>query len=83
MKWKEFQVLDVVQQLDYLQQEGVYVGKRKQGGITILLYQVDVFYVEVFYTKHRLDVDRIQCFQSMYRLDPYLEQITIEHFVCP
>ena len=83
MMWKEFQALDVIQQLDYLQQEGVYVGKCKEGGATKLLYQVDTFYVELFYSKHRLEVDRIRCFQSMSLIEPYLEDITIKHFVYP
>ena len=83
MKWKEFQMLDVFQQVDYLHEEGVYVGKRKEAGSTVLLYQVDTFYVELFYTKHRLCVDRIYCFQCMTRLDPYLDHIAIEHFVYP
>lgn len=81
MKWKEFEGLDRVEQLDYLQEEGVYVGKRKIVGNTILLYQVDTFYVELYYTKHRLSVKRIRCFQSMTLLDPYLDHIVIEHFV--
>ena len=83
MRWHDFEALDVIQQLDYLQQEGVYVGKCKGAGMTRLLYQVDTFYVELFYSKHRLKVERIRCFQSMSLIEPYLEDITIEHFVYP
>lgn len=83
MKLNEFKVLDFYQQMDYLQQEGIYVGKCKDNTQHVLLYQLHSFYVELFYAKHRLYLEHIRCFQSTALLDPYLENIAIDHFVYP
>jgi hypothetical protein len=77
----EFQLLPGSEQLDLLQQSGCYVGKRRENNLTVLLYQLDVFYVEVFYAKYRCFIKRIHCFRSTAYLDPYLEQIDVEHLV--
>ena len=77
----DFQLLSRNEQVSMLYEEGVYIGKRKEGGLTILLYQVDSFYVEVYYRKYRKYIDRIRCSASTVMLDPYLEQINVEHVV--
>jgi hypothetical protein len=77
----EFQLLPTSDQISILYKHGVYVGKRKQGHLTILLYQVDSFYVEVIYRMYRRYIARIRCSESTALLDPYLEQIDVEYLV--
>lgn len=77
----DFQLLPDADKIDLLYNQGVYLGKRKQNDVTILLFQVEGFYVEVFYKKYRKYVSRIYCFGSTSLLDPYLEQIDVEHLV--
>ena len=77
----DFQLLDNSEKMDLLYEQGVYIGKRKETDQSILLYQVESFYVEVFYKKHRRFVSRLHCFSSTALLDPYLEQIHVEHLV--
>lgn len=77
----EFQLHDIPAQAAILYDQGVYIGKRKEGCTTILLYQLDSFYVEVFYTKYRHYIARIRCSGSTSLLDPYLEQIDVERYV--
>jgi hypothetical protein len=74
----EFKLLSDEDQLNLLYKEGVYIGKRKEDGKTILLYQLDSFYVEVFYRKYRYFVSEIKCTDSTSCLEPYLEQINVE-----
>jgi hypothetical protein len=74
----DFKLLTEEDQLDLLHKEGVYIGKRKEAGLTILLYQLDSFYVEVFYKKYRYYVHELKCTDLMSCLDPYLEQIKVE-----
>jgi len=78
MKLFEFRLLSDEEQLELLYTEGVYIGKRKENGKTILLYQLDSFYVEVFYKKYRYFVGEVRCTDSTSCLEPYLDQINIE-----
>lgn len=77
----DFQLLSQTVQVNLLYKEGVYVGKRKINSSSVLLYQLEGFYVEVYYKKYRCSVIRIHCFRSTTLLDPYLEQIDVEHLV--
>jgi hypothetical protein len=67
--------------VDLLYQHGVYVGKRRLGKKVVVLYQLEDFYAEVFYRTYRMEIDRISCFASTGRLDPYLSDIDVEHLV--
>lgn len=77
----DFSLLDENEQLDILYHEGIYIGKRKEGKRNILLYQLESFYVEVYYLKHRSHSDKIRCFRSTVFLDPYLENFPVHHLV--
>lgn len=81
MKLIDYELLPLREQINVLYREGVYIGKRREGIFTILLYQVDSFYVEVFYKKYRYYVSKLSCFTSTEFLDPYLEQIEVEYLV--
>lgn len=77
----DFQLLSLNKQIDLLHNEGVYVGKRKSSGRTMILYQLEAFYVEIFYFRYRCFVERISCSQSTAILNPYLPQIDVEELV--
>lgn len=81
MKLFDFSLLPEADQLDLLYEEGVYIGKRKEGYQNVLLYQLDTFYVEIFYYKHRCYCTGIRSFRSTVLLDPYLESMDLEHLV--
>jgi hypothetical protein len=48
MKLCDFQLLSRHEKIDILYEQGVYLGKRKEGASSVLLYQLDSFYIEVF-----------------------------------
>ncbi len=77
----DFQVLPMQEQVNVLYEQGIYIGKRKADKLTVLIMQLDSFYVEVFYRKYRFEITRLRCSSSTHMLDPYLEQIEVEHFV--
>jgi hypothetical protein len=77
----DFQVLPQPEQIDFLYREGVYIGKRRQDTYTLVLYQVEGFYVEIWYLHYRKWIERLYCFRSTALLDPYLELINVEHLV--
>lgn len=56
---------------------GVYLAERKNAFFRIMLYQIENFYVEVFFLKWRKTVIGFRIFQSTDRLSPYLHKIDI------
>ena len=81
MNLLEFKLLSLDEKISQLYEHGVYIGKCKRQGNSVLLYQLENFYVEVFYTKHRCYVSRLHCFTSTALLDPYLDEIDVDHLV--
>ena len=77
----EFQLLSEGEQVAALYQQGVYIGKRKVESMTVLLYQLESFYAEVYYRSYRRYIYKIRCLDSTTILDPYLEQIDVEYLV--
>lgn len=74
---KEYTDLPEEQQFDILHRDGVYVGKRKAGKQTVVLFQLYGFYVEVHYKQYRKQIDHTVATDDAGILHPYLEQITI------
>lgn len=81
MRLQDFKRLTETEQTALLYEQGVYIGKRRQGTTIVVLYQLDGIYAEVFYRVYRRFIDRIVCFSETTRLDPYLTNIDVEHLV--
>ena len=77
MTISDFSLLKLTDQLAFLYEEGVYLSKRKSGKMTVLLYQLQNAYIEIFYTKYRRIVHHIRFSESPDILDPYLGSIEI------
>lgn len=75
MKREEFDSLPLRQQMDLLHREGVYIGKQQSGNGVAILFQLDDFYVEVFYKEYRSVVHHLHTTNSPDVLTPYLNQI--------
>jgi hypothetical protein len=68
--------LDEMEQQEALW-EGTHIGTRYDEEHNILLYQIDGFYVEVFYHRNLNVIRRYRPFKSVDQLKPYLRQIDI------
>ncbi len=66
-----FEAMEREEQMDALQREGVYIGKRKEESGTSLLYQYGSIYVRIVYLVHRLLVAEVNCFTDTAVLDDY------------
>ena len=77
MNLYRFLKLDETQQTEILWYNGVQIGRRKDEEHTILLYQVESFYVEVFYNRKEKIIKKYRCFESVEQLAPYLDTIDI------
>ena len=72
----QFLALDEMEQQEAIW-DGVHIADRDEGEHKILLYQIDAFYVEVFYHKEYNVIRKYLPFNSIDKLAPYLEQIEI------
>lgn len=59
--------------------EGALLGGRNDGIFKVLLYQIDAFYVEVYFNKELQVIDRFKPFKSIALLEPYLSKINIQN----
>ena len=69
--------MDEVRQIELLWSAGVLIGARQEDFHKVLLYQIDGFYVEVFYQYFQGKMVKIQSFSQTDQLDPYLKSINI------
>lgn len=67
----EFQSMPVDRQLHILHSDGVYVSKRPLGDKHIVLFQLNTFYVEVYYQDYRMEVEKILTCTQTDILDKY------------
>lgn len=73
----EFNELMEDQQFDLLHRDGVYVGKRKEGKQTIVLFQLYSFYIEVYYKQYRKQIDHIVTSDDANILHSYIDQVDV------
>lgn len=73
----DFSLLKLTDQLSLLYSDGIYLSKRKSERMTVMLFQFQNVYVEVFYIKYRRVVHHIGFSESTDILEPYLESIPI------
>ncbi len=73
----QFNVLTENEKTAIVWNEGHFVGDRKENNFSILLYQVQSFYVEVFYSGNENKISRLRSFNSMEQLEPYMRKIDI------
>ena len=77
MRTERFNTLTVPQQCYYTNTCGVYLASTSEGFLSIDLYQVGSFYVEVFYHKGETECLMARAFEDTFLLEKYLEKISI------
>lgn len=75
MTMYDFKILCDEERVDVLYKDGVYIGKRTDKGLAIVLYQLHTFYVEIVYRKYRRHIQSIRCSENTVLVEPYLDQI--------
>lgn len=72
-----FNLLKGPEQWQALWERGIHIGERFSQGHHVLLYQVEGFYVEVYYNMDNNSLHRLRSFKSTDQLTPYLRKISI------
>jgi hypothetical protein len=57
----------------------IHIAERENCKYWILLYQVDSFYVELFFNKDLYEIEALRPFTCTDLLEPYLDKIDIGH----
>jgi len=73
-----FRQLGEIEQINVLFEKGVYLDTRFDTVCEILLYQIDSFYVEVFYQEKLNTIKRLRSFENVDKLKSYLTKIDID-----
>ena len=73
----QFKLLNHSDQAQAVWDFGVHVATRYSSHVTILLWQLDCFYVELFYDGIENEIVKIRPFKSTLPLDPYLQQTDV------
>lgn len=73
----QFEALLSTDKYNYLLEQGVYLLYRHTEDYTILLFQLEVFYVELYYQKNDETTLDFQVFSSTDQLEPYFNQIPL------
>ena len=74
----QFNLMPTHEQAAYSWMKGSYLMARQCDGLSVNLYHVDQFFVEVWYDPIKNCVDKIRSFKSRKCLEPYLEKIEIK-----
>jgi hypothetical protein len=77
MDIRDFNFMDGMAKTEVLATEGVFLAERNDGCFRISLYQVNDFYVEIYYHKTRSFYLCIRSFKNVSEIFPYLEEIDI------
>ena len=77
MVLEHFNSLTKYEQQDLLLKQGIYVAERFDGPFRIMLYQLDGFYVEVYFFNLYNKVAYFLGYDTTDVLEPYLAQIDV------
>jgi hypothetical protein len=81
MTLHHFNALSGDKQRKALLHKGVFVAHRETKEFSILLFQLDIFYVEIFFLKESDEIVWIKSFTCTDELEPYLNQIDLSHLL--
>lgn len=76
----QFNALDEMEQAEAVW-SGTHIGDRQDEKHNILLYQIDAFYVEVYYNREHNEIVRFRSFSNPDQLFAYVGKINIDGLI--
>ena len=80
MTVNDFNAMDELGQIEAVA-NGAHVSERRAGNFAILLYQIEGFYVEVYYHMKLNDIVGFRSFSNVDELFPYLSKIDVAELI--
>lgn len=78
MTFQSFNLLNQAQQQKLLLKHGSFLDERNTGNYHIMLYQMEAFYVEVYFITSTGKSTFFRSFQSTEGLQPYLDKMDLK-----
>ena len=80
MTLKQFRSCSNYVQQQMIKHQSVFLLERRSLDWNILLFQLDGFYVEVYYERKTQKVEKLKSFDDIEQLEPYLCKIDVPAF---
>ncbi len=77
MTFEQFRSLPKDIQRNVVKHCGVFLFGRTGVGVNVKLYQVEGFYVEIYFDEKMSEATRIRSFEDTRHLDPYLRMVDV------
>ena len=77
MTLEQFRSLPKDMQRKVVKHCGVFLFGRTGVGVNVMLYQVEGFYVEIYFNDKMSVALRLRCFEDTVHLDPYLRMVDV------
>ena len=77
MTIEQFKALPKDIQRTVVKHYGVFLFGRSGVGVNVILYQVEGFYVEIFFDERMSECTRIRSFSDTRHLEPYLRMVDV------
>jgi hypothetical protein len=81
MTLNEYLLLRPEERADITWKYGAFIAMADKGFLKVLLYQINSFYVEVYYNCDLGRVEEFRCFDSTDGLEPYLAAIDLSELL--
>jgi hypothetical protein len=81
MDLREFQLMNLNDQVDTTWDQGILLGHREEGKQNMILYRIDNFFSEIHYDQDMNEIIGIRSFESDAPLQPYLDKIDLDEFL--
>ena len=78
MRFADFKTLSLPEQAFLVYRQGVLLAEREADDCIIALYQLEAYYVEVYYRACDSEILKFLSFHSTLFLDPYLKSISLQ-----
>lgn len=73
----QFKTLDKGHKIEVVCHDGIRLLERTVGHFIITLYQIECFYVELYFDNKLMQITKLHAFNTTISLEPYLKQIDI------
>jgi hypothetical protein len=77
MTFEQFRSLPKDMQRNVVKHYGVFLFGRTGVGVNVMLYQVESFYVEIYFDEKMSEATRIRSFEDTRHLEPYLRMVDV------
>jgi hypothetical protein len=81
MTLSEYNFLDQAEQFEVLYNYGVHISDRADDDYCIILFQLDNFYIELYFHLELNSLKKFVSFSNVNFIEPYLEQIDLSELV--